>query len=117
MFCRKDFKSLSEFDLSRHIRLFELLFGLLRSRDSSNIHIAGILQPCRELTKRLSTILETISAKAVAAGCVFASRVKLEIADKPEDDKTPDLLYALQLYLTGSASMNAIRVTGIVDEG
>ena len=63
MFCRKDFKSLSEFDLSRHIRLFELLFGLLRSRDSSNIHIAGILQPCRELTKRLSTILETISAK------------------------------------------------------
>lgn len=116
-FCEEDFNSLPKFELSQRIRLLELLFGLLRSRDSSDSQIAGILQPNRELTKRLSTILETISAKAVATGCVFASRVKLEIADKPEDDKTPDLLYALQLYLTGSASMNAIRVTGVVDEG
>lgn len=116
-FSRKELSSLPKWKLPVCVRYLELLFGLLRSRDSSDRDISSILQPNRDLTKRLASIIETISAKAVAEHLSFASRVKLKIEGKPEDDRTPDLLYAVQLFLTGNASMNAIRVTGVVDDG
>jgi hypothetical protein len=37
------------------------------------------------------------------------------LPDKPEGESTPDLLYALRLYLTGDVGADAIRVTGVND--
>ena len=44
------------------------------------------------------------------------SRISLQI-EKPEMfRKTPDLLYALRMYLTGDSGANTIVITGVSDE-
>ena len=42
------------------------------------------------------------------------SRVKINI-QKPSGDRTPDLLYALRLYLTGDDGANAIHISSVSD--
>jgi len=42
------------------------------------------------------------------------SRVQINI-EKPEGDRTPDLLYALRLYLTGDDGANAIHISSVSD--
>ena len=49
-------------------------------------------------------------------GMSLKSRVQIDnLPSKPEGDHTSDLLFALQLYLTGDIGANAIRVTSIND--
>ena len=49
-------------------------------------------------------------------GYSYSSRLKLDVSTRSDDDRTPDLLYALRVYLSGDDAASAIRVTGIVDD-
>ena len=93
----------------------ELLFGLLRTRVSSNSNIRMLLQPHQEITKELANQVERIAELVAQSNVKLYSRVQINI-QKPEDDRrTPDLLYALRLYLTGDDGANAIHITSISD--
>ncbi|KQY62393.1 hypothetical protein [Nocardioides sp. Root140] len=103
-------------DISRLTQYCELLLGLLRSRDSDLPVVRLIFQPHQELTKNFAEQVELSTALIERSGHEIRSRV--EIADLPkkaEGDSTPDLLYALRLFLTGDVGAYAIRVTGVND--
>lgn len=103
-------------EVTRIARLTELLLGLLRSRDSDHQSVRGILQPSQEITRALATAVDAAAETVAQSGVQMRSRVQVGILpDKPQGDHTPDLLYALRLYLTGDVGANAIRVTGVLD--
>lgn len=103
---------------SRHPKiqseLLELLLGLLRTRASSIPEVKMMLQPHQEITKQLARHLERITEDFHKSASAPFSRLKINL-EKPKGDRTPDLLYALRLYLTGDDGANAIHVTGIAD--
>ena len=92
----------------------ELLLGLLRTRASSNPEIKMLLQPHQKITKELAKQVERVTDIVFQSNVSLFSRVQLSI-QKPEGDRTPDLLYALRLYLTGDDGANAIHVASISD--
>jgi hypothetical protein len=92
----------------------ELLLGLLRTRDSEDPEIKMLLQPHQELTKQLAKQVERVAEIIVQEKIPLFSRVQLNI-EKPAGDDTPDLLYALRLYLTGDDGANAIHITSVSD--
>jgi hypothetical protein len=75
-----------------------------------------LLQPHQDITQRFSEEVEKTIDLVMGNGIRFLSRIQLDLSDKPAGDETPDLLYALRVYLTGDDSANAIRVTGVVDD-
>ncbi len=92
----------------------ELLLGLLRTRASANPEIKMCLQPHQEIAKKLAKQVERIVEIVVQSNVKLFSRVQLNL-QKPEGDRTPDLLYALRLYLTGDDGANAIHITSVSD--
>jgi hypothetical protein len=95
----------------------ELLLGLLRSRDSEDPEARMLLQPHQAITKGLAEQVERVTAFIAHASVRVESRIQVaNLPEKPEGEDTPDLLYALRLYLTGDVGANAIRVTGVNDE-
>ncbi len=103
-------------EVSRATQYCELLLGLLRSRDSDVEDVRQTLQPHQERTKLLADQVEQAVGLVERSGLAMRSRVEIAgLPDKPKGDKTPDLLYALRLYLTGDVGANAIRVTGVLD--
>ena len=93
----------------------ELLLGLLRTRDSSDEEIRMLLQPGQDLTKKLVIQVDRITDLFRQSKVILFSRVQLGKIQKPKDDRTPDLLYALRLYLTGDNGASAIEIIGISD--
>ena len=94
----------------------ELVLGLLRSRESSDMTLRMILQPNQAITVRTSKIVDDLVELTEKTGMSLKSRVQIDnLPSKPEGDHTSDLLFALQLYLTGDNVANAIRVTSIID--
>ena len=96
----------------------ELLLGLLRTRASSSAEIRMLLQPHQKITKELlKQVDRIIDIFAKSPRLFLFSRVQLgQLPAKPEGDHTPDLLYALRLYLTGDDGANAIQITGVADD-
>lgn len=95
----------------------ELLLGLLRTRSSSNPEIRMVLQPHQKITKELDQCVGDVAAALEKERFRLTSRVRLGKLGKHKDDPRPDLVYALQLYLTGDDGANAIEITGISDTG
>ena len=94
----------------------ELLLGLLRSRESSDMTLRMILQPNQAITVHISKLVDDLVELTEKTGMSLKSRVQIDnLPFKPEGDHTSDLLFALQLYLTGDIGANAIRVTSIND--
>jgi hypothetical protein len=93
----------------------ELLLGLLRTRASSDPEIKMLLQPRQKITRELAKQVERVTGIVVQSNVIIFSRVRLINIEKPEGDRTPDLLYALRLYLTGDDGANAICITGVSD--
>ncbi len=93
----------------------ELLLGLLRTRASKDPEIKMLLQPHQPITKELAKQVERVTEILADSKLSLFSRVKLEQLSKPDGDRTPDLLYALRLYLTGDDGANAIRVASVSD--
>lgn len=94
--------------------LLELLLGLLRARDSSDAEIKMLLQPHQRITKELANKVERVTELVAQSKVGLFSRVQINI-EKPDGDHTPDLLFALRLYLTGDDGANAIHITSISD--
>ena len=91
----------------------ELLLAFLRSRENENKDFKVILAPSTDLTKRYVTLVDNISRVVKDTGVELKSRISLKI-EKPEIfNDTPDLLYALRMYLTGDSGANTISITNI----
>ncbi len=93
----------------------ELLLGLLRIRASANPEIRMLLQPHQKITKELAKQVERVTEIFAKSNVTLFSRVQINLPQRPEGDRTPDLLYALRLYLTGDDGANAIHITSISD--
>jgi len=94
----------------------ELLLGLLRTRASPEPELHMLLQPHQEIIKGLVSDIERVAEVVANSNAGLPSRVQMSnLPPKAEGDKTPPLLYALRLYLTGDVGANAIRVTGVND--
>lgn len=94
----------------------ELLLGLLRTRDLADPEVRMLLQPQKKITKELAKQVERVTDVLAQSNVNLFSRVQLNI-EKPVGDRTPDLLYALRLYLTGDDGANAIHITSVSDNG
>lgn len=92
----------------------ELLLGLLRTRASEDPNIRMLLQPHQKITKHFAEQIDLVEGIVAESHVTLLSRVQISI-QKPEGLRTPDLLYALRLYLTGDDGANAIHITGISD--
>ena len=103
-------------DIAHMTRYLELLLALLRTRESSEENIRMLLQPGQDVTVRFAEQVNALIADAVRRRDDYFSRVQLDVSMKPKDDKTPDLLYALRVFLEGDDAASAIRVTGIADD-
>lgn len=95
----------------------ELLLGLLRTRSSEDPEIRTLLQPHQKITKLLAEQIDRIEEIVAVSNIALLSRVQIDLKDvqKPEGIRTPDLLYALRLYLTGDDGAKALHITGIAD--
>lgn len=92
----------------------ELLLGLLRTRSSPDPEIRMLLQPHQKVTKELAKQVERVTEIVAQSNVTLFSRVQINL-QKPDFDRTPDLLYALRLYLTGDDGANAIHITSVSD--
>jgi cold shock CspA family protein len=109
----RDVKSNQIATLCKHL---ELLLALLRSRGNEDKNFKIILAPDKELTRKYVKLVDDISRIVIDSDIEIKSRISLQI-EKPEMfRKTPDLLYALRMYLTGDSGANTIIITGISDE-
>lgn len=92
----------------------ELLLGILRTRSSSDPQIRMLLQPHQTITKVLAKQVERVTEIVAQSRVQLLSRVQIHL-HKPAGDRTPDLLYALRLFLTGDDGAYAIHVASISD--
>ena len=73
-----------------------------------------LLHPHQKITKELAKQVERVTDIVVQSNIPLFSRVQISL-QKAEGDRTPDLLYALRLYLTGDDGANAIHISSIAD--
>ena len=99
--------------LCKHL---ELLLALLRSRGLEDEGFKTIFAPDNDLTQKYVALVDDVSRIVIDGDIELKSRISLQI-EKPEMfRKTPDLLYALRMYLTGDSGANTIVITGVSDE-
>lgn len=99
--------------LSKHL---ELLLALLRSRGMEDEGFKTIFAPDNDLTKKYVTLVDDVSRIVIDNDIELKSRISLQI-DKPEMfHNTPDLLYALRMYLSSDSGANSISISGVSDE-
>ncbi|MEQ6970783.1 DUF2357 domain-containing protein [Pectobacterium polaris] len=98
---------------SKHL---ELLLALLRSRGIEGEEFKMIFAPSNDLTKKYVTLVDDISRIVIDSDIELKSRISLQI-EKPEMFRnTPDLLYALRMYLTGDLGASSIGITSVLDD-
>ena len=117
-----------EFDLEKvktdgkcfHLNLLrthlELLLALLRSRGIKDEQFKLIFSPDNELTTEYVTLVDDVSRIVIEKNIEFDSRINLKITKPEMFRNTPDLLYALRMYLTCDSGANTIVITGVSDK-
>ena len=103
-------------EIGQIVKHLELLLGLLRTRESGDEVLHMLLQPGQDPTVLFADIVDRLIENALKRKYSYSSRLELDVSTRSADDRTPDLLYALRMYLTGDDAANAIRVTGIVED-
>lgn len=99
--------------LCKHL---DLLLALLRSRGIEGEEFKMIFAPDNDLTQKYVTLVDDVSRIVIDKNIELKSRISLQI-EKPEMFRnTPDLLYALRMYLTGDAGASAIGITSVSDD-
>lgn len=99
--------------LCKHL---ELLLAILRTRESDNEDIRRMTMPGTTNAVNFEAIVGDEVIPLFKRGLWFESRIRLDL-NKPEMFReSPDLLYALKLYLTGDDGANSIIVSGISEE-
>lgn len=96
--------------------LLELLFALLRTRESEDEAIRSLFQPGRPIVKEFLTLVEELIEFVLKSDADLYFRVEVTV-NKAKDDPTPDFLYALRSYLEGNDDSLCIRVKGITEDG
>ncbi|WP_290525699.1 DUF2357 domain-containing protein [Alcanivorax sp.] len=99
--------------LCKHL---ELLLALLRSRGIEDDEFKMVFAPDNELTKKYVVLVDDISRVVIESDVELKSRISLEIEKPDVFCKTPDLLYALRMYLTGDTGANTIVIAGVNDQ-
>lgn len=99
--------------LCKHL---ELLLALLRSREIEDEEFKMIFYPKNNLTKKYVDLVDKTSEIVFENSIKLNSRISLQIKKQEIFCNTPDLLYALRMYLTGDSEANTIVITGISDE-
>lgn len=93
-------------------RNFEILFALLRLRTKYNI-----LNPNDDITKDFIKIIDNKTKEIIENNQEFKTRIQLVINKPKGFENTPDLLYALRVYLSGNIKeTQSIRVLGVSDD-
>ena len=109
------------FKWNSFILRLELLLALLRTRESSVSVISSLFALDSHLTKQSLSMVEKITDEQ---GKVLAyqlqqprviARVKLAVNKPDAYHRTPDLLYALKLYLSGDDGADQITITELVN--
>ncbi|MFB1484091.1 DUF2357 domain-containing protein [Corallococcus sp. RDP092CA] len=95
----------------------ELVLALLRTRGAEDPVRKGLLAPGRPTTRALARTIEDIVDSVSKHDIALESRLSLDVEKPPALSRTPTLLYALKLYLTGDDSARAIRVMEVRDDG
>lgn len=104
------------YQIATFCKHLELLLALLRSRQIEGEEFKMIFAPHNDLTKKYEALVEDISRLVRNNDINLKSRINLQI-EKPEMFRnTPDLLYALRMYLTGDAGASAIGITSVSDD-
>ena len=104
------------YQIATFCKHMELILALLRSRGIEGEEFKMIFAPDNDLTKKYVTLVDDVSRIVIDSGIELKSRISLQI-EKPEMFRnTPDLLYALRMYLTGHAGANAIGITSVSDD-
>ncbi|MBR3924748.1 MAG: hypothetical protein IKJ45_16650 [Kiritimatiellae bacterium] len=93
----------------------ELLLALLRTRGASDPEVKKIFQLHASYCDRFTKVVQDIGKMVLNKGYALKTRLSLNL-QKPSGNKMPDLLYALQLYLTGNTGANAISIAGVTDD-
>lgn len=104
------------YQISTLCKHLELLLALLRSRGIEGEEFKMIFAPDNDLTRKYVALIDDVSTIVIDGDIELKSRISLQI-EKPEMfHNTPDLLYALRMYLTGGSGANTIVITGVIDE-
>lgn len=99
--------------LCKHL---ELLLALLRSRGIEGEEFKMVFAPDNDLTKKYVTLVDDVSRIVIDSNIELKSRISLQI-EKPEMFRnTPDLLYALRMYLTGDSGASTIIIAGVDED-
>ena len=99
----------------------ELLLSLLRTRESSEPTISSLFFYGSNLSDQLLSTVEKITDKQGEALAYqlqqpkVVARVKLTVNKPDSYHRTPDLLYALKLYLSGEDGADLITITELVN--
>lgn len=102
--------------LCKHL---ELLLALLRSRGIEGEDFKMVFAPDNNLTQKYVALVDDISKIVIENNIKLKSRIEFDEKklNKPAMfNKTPNLLYALRMYLTGGSGANTIVITGVSDE-
>ena len=109
------------FKWNSFILRLELMLALLRTRESSELAISSLFAIDSNLSQQFLRTVEDITDKqgeALAYQLIQAkvvARVKLEVNKPDSYHRTPDLLYALKLYLSGDDGADKITITELVN--
>jgi len=100
----------------KNTRKLEVLLALLRTRESKDNNISTIFKLDSKITNKFIKIIEKLTHSMFENNQTIKTRITFNL-DKPKSlNKTPDLLYALRLYLTGEDGANTIQVTEVESE-
>jgi len=106
------------------LRRLELAFALLRLRESTNLKVAESMEVGMDNSDKLLAAIQLINKKL---GAMLFNRMNkdnrvkcrlyMDTINKPESyNKTPDILYSLNMYLSGDDGANSITINEISSE-
>lgn len=90
----------------------ELLLGLLRTRTSDVPEEKGLFRLGSPNSKRFAELVEKIGYAIPANEVSFRGNLRLDVQKPQALSQVPDLLYSLNMFLTGQDAANAIQVLG-----
>jgi hypothetical protein len=91
----------------------ELLLALIRLRKSPDEKLKRLLTPRAKITRRFLDLLDQLTKILNEKGLQLNSRLQLQLNKPKEYKNVPDLIYTLQVYLTGGTQDNTIRILGV----
>lgn len=114
-------KNGSHYKWNPFILRLELLLTLLRTRESLVPEIRTLFSYGSSLSNKLLNTVEKVTSKQAEALAYqlqqpkVVARVKLTVNKPDSYHRTPDLLYALKLYLSGEDGADLITITELVN--